>query len=439
MTARGKIGPLRTACGRPVAENNVHFNGDIRWSFSQSRAVPALRLTAFFMPDQFVDSSSQSWFSRIGGAIVGIVFGIILLPLSVMLHFWNEHRAVVTEKSLKEGAASVLSVPADSIAPGNDGKLIHVSGDVAAGEAIHDALFNVSAQALRLVRQVEVYQWKENKSEETHKKLGGGEEHVTTYKYEKTWSDKPIDSGAFKHPEEHNNPNSFPVPAATVLSSKATLGAFKIPQDLISQMKGGDPLAVTGEALAPLPPNLKAKAKVAGEGVYLGSDPDAPAIGDERVSFRVLNPGTFSILAQQSGDTLAPYPTHEGHDIERVESGTVSAAGMFQHAQSENKILTWVLRGVGFVMMWIGFALIFNPLKVLADVVPFIGGIVGFGTGLLSALLGFAGSLVIIAIAWLAARPVLGIVLLVIALAALVQGIARVRHHHQLAMAAKAA
>ena len=391
------------------------------------------------MPDQFVESSSQSWFSRIGGAIVGVIVGIILLPLSVMLHFWNEDRAVVTEKSLKEGAASVISVPADSIVPGNQGKLIHLSGDVAAGEAIHDALFKVSAPALRLVRHVEVYQWKEDKTEETHDKLGGGKETVTKYNYTKTWSDKPIDSANFKHPEEHTNPTSFPVTTATVLSSKATLGAFKIPQDLIAKMQGGEPLSVSGEALAPLPPDLKSKAKIAGDGVYLGGNPEGPMVGDERISFQALNPGTFSFLAQQSGDTLAPYPTHAGREIERVESGTMGADVMFQHAQNENKILTWVLRAVGFVMMWIGFALIFNPLHVLADVVPFIGGIVGFGTGLLAALLGFAGSLVIIAIAWLAARPLLGIVLLVIALAAIVHGIARVRHHHQLAMAGKAA
>jgi hypothetical protein len=391
------------------------------------------------MPDQFVDSSSQSWFSRIGGAIVGVIVGIVLVPLSVMLHFWNEHRAVQTEKSLKEGAASVISVAADSIAPGNDKKLIHLSGDVAPGEAIHDALFNVSSQALRLVRHVEVYQWKEEKTEETHKKLGGGEETVTKYNYTKTWSDKPIDSADFKHPEGHSNPTAFPVPAATVLSTKAALGAFKIPQNLIDKMQGGEPLAVTADALAPLPPDLKSKAKIAGDGVYLGGYPDAPLLGDERISFQVLHPGTFSFLAQQSGDTLAPYLTHQGGEIERVESGAMGADVMFQHAQSENSILTWVMRLVGFVVMFIGFALIFNPLHVLADVVPFIGGIVGFGTGLLAVLLGFAGSLVVIALAWLAARPLLGVALLVIAVAALVHSIARVRHHHQLAMAAKAA
>ncbi|HEY3901048.1 MAG TPA: TMEM43 family protein [Chthoniobacter sp.] len=391
------------------------------------------------MPDQFVESSSQSWFSRIGGAIVGVIVGIILLPLSVTLHFWNEHRAVVSEKSLKEGAAAVISVPADSISPGNDRKLIHLTGDVTAGEPIHDGLFNVGAPALRLVRHVEVYQWKEDKTEETHKKLGGGEEHVTKYNYTKTWADKPIDSTTFKHPEDHTNPASFPVPTATVLSSKATLGAFKIPQNLIGKMQGGEPLSVTGDALTPLPPDLKSKAKIAGDGVYLGSNPEGPIVGDERVSFQVLNPGTFSFLAQQSGDTLAPYLTHEGGEIERVESGAMGADVMFQHAQNEAKILTWVLRVVGFVMMFVGFALIFNPLHVLADVVPFVGGIVGFGTGLLAALLGFAGSLVVIALAWLAARPLLGIVLLVIALAALIHSIARIRHHHQLAMAGKPA
>ena len=122
--------------------------------------------------------------------------------------------------------------------------------------------------------------------------------------------------------------------------------------------------------------------------------PEVPTVGDERITFQVLKPGTFSFLARQSGDTLAPYLTHEGGEIERVGiPGTMGADVMFQ-ARPERKhdpdlrCCAWS----GFVMMWIGFALIFNPLHVLADVVPFIGGIVGFGTGLLAGLLAFAGS-----------------------------------------------
>jgi hypothetical protein len=52
---------------------------------------------------------------------------------------------------------------------------------------------------------------------------------------------------------------------------------------------------------------------------------------------------------------------------------------------------------------------------VLADVIPFVGSLVGAGTGLASFLLAAMGSFVTIAIAWVFYRPVLGIALLLVA------------------------
>mgnify|MGYP002731820288 FL=1 len=60
---------------------------------------------------------------------------------------------------------------------------------------------------------------------------------------------------------------------------------------------------------------------------------------------------------------------------------------------------------------------IFGFIETLAKVVPFIANIIGAGVGLVCSLVGFAWSFIVIAIAWLAYRPVLGISLIVIAVA----------------------
>lgn len=60
---------------------------------------------------------------------------------------------------------------------------------------------------------------------------------------------------------------------------------------------------------------------------------------------------------------------------------------MFQQAQKSNTILTWLLRGAGYIVMVIGFSLILGPLSVFADVVPIFGTIVGAGTGFIAALI----------------------------------------------------
>lgn len=69
--------------------------------------------------------------------------------------------------------------------------------------------------------------------------------------------------------------------------------------------------------------------------------------------------------------------------------------------------------------MFVGTALVFKPLKVLADVLPLAGRIVGAGTGFIAFLLSFVGSTTIIALSWLWYRPLLGIALLAIAVGGL--------------------
>ena len=68
-------------------------------------------------------------------------------------------------------------------------------------------------------------------------------------------------------------------------------------------------------------------------------------------------------------------------------------------------------------MMLIGLSMVLKPLSVLADVIPFLGDLVGMGTSAVAFLVALACWLVVIAVAWLVYRPVLGILLLVAAAA----------------------
>jgi hypothetical protein len=369
------------------------------------------------MSDQFSEVSSESWLGRIGSSIVGVLFGLVFVLVAIAVLCWNEKRAVTTAKSLKEGAAAVVSAEPATVDPANDKKLVHVTGDATTAEVLSDPTFGISTNALRLTRDVAMYQWKEDEKSETKNKLGGGTETVKTYTYEKTWSEKRIDSMKFKYPQDHANPGGMVADNHTVTAQKASLGAFRLTASLIGKMEGDESLAPTEEDLGKLKPALKEKAKVSEDAFYFGADSSAPAIGDQRVTFKVLKPGTFSVIAQQVGDTFAPYPTRAGDEIERVESGTLTAAAMFQHAASENAMLTWILRAVGFIFTSIGIGLVLRPITVVADVVPIIGSILGVGLGFAAIVLGFVITLITIAVVWIVVRPILGISLLVLAIA----------------------
>jgi hypothetical protein len=102
------------------------------------------------------------------------------------------------------------------------------------------------------------------------------------------------------------------------------------------------------------------------------------------------------------------------------------AAAMFAAAEDDNAILTWVLRLVGALVIFFAFSLLFAPLKVVADIIPPLGWLVGFGTGLLAAMLTLVLAPVIIAIAWLTFRPLLAGAIILVGLA-LAFGISRLR------------
>jgi hypothetical protein len=84
------------------------------------------------MSDAVTVTSPQSWFSRIGGAITGVLFGIILFIGSFALLIWNEGNAITRARTLDSGIKNVISVPATPLDAANVGKLIHLTGDTAA-------------------------------------------------------------------------------------------------------------------------------------------------------------------------------------------------------------------------------------------------------------------------------------------------------------------
>ncbi|HEX6861584.1 MAG TPA: TMEM43 family protein [Thermoanaerobaculia bacterium] len=370
------------------------------------------------MSDRFTVTTSKSWFSRLAESIKSVLVGLVLFVASFPILFWNEGRAVKTARSLEEGSRAVVSVSSDLVAPANEGKLVHVTGPISTDGPVVDEDLGVQATAVKLVRNVSMYQWIEEEKSETRKKLGGGEETVTTYEYKKDWSSSPVDSSSFQVPEGHENPGELPLPSATFTADPVRLGAFTLSDEQLSQLDEAKDLPVDAAAAESLPEGMEA---IVDKGAfYLGTNPVAPAIGDVRISFQVVNPAQASVVAVQTGSSFAPYAAEAGDTILLVEEGAHTSAEMFQTAQSANTVMTWILRGGGFLAMVLGLFLVFRPLAVLGDVVPFIGSLVGVGVGLFSLVVGAALSSITIAIAWFFVRPLLGIALLVLAVVGVV-------------------
>ena len=372
------------------------------------------------MANIITEVSSQSVFGRIGRSFVGMLIGLALLVGAVVLLFWNEGRAVASAKSLQEGAATVIDVPSDNIDPAHDSKLIHVTGETAATEPLEDSLFHISQPALRLRRNIQVFEWKEKKETKSRDKIGGGKETTTTYSYEKAWSPELTKSSHFKSPEDHQNPEKLQVSKQEFVATDATLGQFKLTPEIIGMIPGDETLAVTDEQLDNVSSKLQSKLKVEGDQFYLGSDPANPEIGDEKISFTVLKPGTISVVAAQAKKSFAPFTTKNGREIELVESGNVTAPQMFAHALSANRTLTWILRAAGFGAMFFGGLLALGPISAFARVIPFLGSLVEIGFAIVSFFLSAIVSMLVIAVAWIVYRPVLGVALIAVSIGCMI-------------------
>jgi len=366
------------------------------------------------MPDTFSVTSSQSWFSRIFESIKSVLFGFILFIVAFPLLFWNEGRAVRTAKSLTEGLGAVVSVPADAVNSANQGKLVHISGAVDSGEPIADDL-GVQAKAVKLIRKVEMYQWKEHEKSETRKKFGGGTETVKTYTYTKEWAAEPIDSSRFQKTEGHENPGAFPFESATVIADPVKAGAFTMSKEQLDKLTDAGDLKLGADAAENLPEDAKDKLKVADGRFYTGENPSTPVLGDVRISYSTVNPSAVSLVGVQTGESFSPFQAQAGDAILLVEEGTHTAPEMFKTAQDQNVVLTWILRAVGFFLMFLGIFMVFRPIAVFADVLPFFGSMLGAGVGIFAFLLAAVLSFVTIAVSWIFVRPLLGITLLVLA------------------------
>lgn len=382
------------------------------------------------MTTTYTRITSESWLARVGRSVMGVVVGGLLFVGAIVLLFWNEGRAVTTARSLAEGMAAVVSIDPSRIDPANEGKLVHLTAEATTDQRLADELFGfrTSVPAVRLHRTVEMYQWKENRRRESRRRGGSGrEETVTTYSYNKGWDESLIDSEKFGQ-GGHHNPRLKPFPSRDIVASPVRFGAFVLPESLVMRINDWQPVPVDEDTRAAMREDLREKVKVVSGRFYLPvtrptdpaetAEPDNPAepvVGDARVSFEVVRPTTVSVVARQVGNTFEPYRTKAGHSLMFLRLGARSAADIFAEEQAQNVTLAWLLRAAGFAGLWIGLAMVLAPLKVLADAVPPFGALAGIGVGLVTFLVAAVVGLVTVSLGWLFYRPLVGVVLIVVA------------------------
>jgi len=391
----------------------------------------------------FTETRTTGYGSRLGNSCMAIPMGIILFLVATALLWWNEGRAVHRAQDIKQVAKTAQSIGDISNANTSlDGQLIHTTGTASTEDILSDDLFGIKTNALAIVRSAEYYQWKENEKHETKDKLGGKQEEIITYTYERDWTADPINSSRFKDPDYQNVNNViWEIEDMRVIASNVSFGTYILPElfisDIVSKQSDNvSPLMISADnpALKQLNENVMkalgdnvrpeaaqvkdslAYVHVFGNQVYIGFNPSNPSIGDIRLTFEQLAPScNISLIAVPTNGTFTTFQAkHDANEYE-LRVGTWTLDQMIKQANDENATLTWILRILGVIIVIAALKMIFGILVTILKLVPFLASIMNLGVSLVCGVLGFVWSLIVIAIAWIFYRPLLGIALLVIA------------------------
>ena len=335
-----------------------------------------------------MSETKQSWLRRIA-ALLGSIIGLIFVLLAVVLLFWNARQSMNICKTIREGTEAVLSVPADSVNPANQGKLVHVNGRAITEATLNDSVFGVAAQALLLRREVEMYQWEEKKSSDA------------TREYSTVWADHLVNSSSFENASGHENPAFMPYQTVEHIADKVTLGAFTLPASVIRTISETEPVPVSNNLS--LPEDLAGRVHQYDGGLYIGENPDSPQIGDMQIRFVIVPQEEITVLAEQDGSSLVIPQTSPDKEMFAIREGLFTARHLFHKAEEAKIGRTWRLRLFGFLLLLVGVFLLLKTFSVQADFID---------TSIMSFLLAGIVFLVTIAIAWITSRPLLGIGLL---------------------------
>lgn len=340
------------------------------------------------------------------------MFGVLLFIGSFGVLYWNEGRTDIS--LIAKTATQIESTTANTNASLND-KLVSTTGALKTVELVGDGKFLNPGAYLAVERTVEMYAWIEKTESTTKKNLGGSETTETTYDYTKEWVKTVPDSSDFEDSAEHQNPVKGLEDYETTATS-ATVGVYTVRPKALT-LPDAEPIQLTAANTS-----LSGGAVLSDE-TYIfvpyteKSKDTAPQLGDLRVSYRVVQSGfEGTVFGKLAGTKIEPYANDDGDSLYRVFEGTRDEAIATLH--SEFTIMTWVLRVVGFLMMWIGLSAVFGPISVLLDIVPIFGSLSRALVGAVTFVVALIVSVVTILVSMILHSLVAIVIALLVAVAA---------------------
>jgi len=206
---------------------------------------------------------------------------LVVLAVLAGIGWWLwMHRARFAEYMLQNTTPSAPQ----SAAGEKTGDVIHLRGKLQVVTPPRDTALGVSADAVVLLRIVEMYQW--------HEQCDGD-----ACRYGTMWSRMQINSNAFHERNGHENPRA-PFSDARFQAGELKLGEFSVDAALAAGQRAPIDYPVPADAL---PPNLAATFSVVDGFLYAGGNPAHPQPGTLRIRYRIIPAGEVEITGVKYG------------------------------------------------------------------------------------------------------------------------------------------
>ncbi|MDP3277963.1 MAG: TMEM43 family protein [Deltaproteobacteria bacterium] len=289
------------------------------------------------------------WFESVRSAVAGAIVGVLLFFGALAMLWLNEGRSNLAHLARQ----SVVASP-ETIDPALDHTLVSVTHETRSDAPLGDPEFLQPDRYLSLERRVEMLAWFESCPSRRRR-----------CEYRTRWTATPPSSAGFQEPREHHNP------AMRVRANRyvvdGSIGVYRF-RTAHATTPTGELLALTPAMVRPEAPGTPT---LRGTQMYLSERAnERPAVGDLRLSFAAVRVGERStFFAQQEGARLEP--SLQPARMYRLLRGDREHA--IKYLAREHLVIGWVLRVLGFVLLWLSLNLALGPLNAMLDVFEPLG------------------------------------------------------------------
>ena len=324
-------------------------------------------------------TTRQGYGSKILSSIIGAIIGVVLFLGSFVVLYLNEGRENIG--AIANDAVSITQEEHNLEA----GTLISLQGNLEAETYAADE-FLQDGNYIILYRTVEMYAYVESEHSQTEDNLGGSSTTITTYSYSQKWTTSPKLASNFEGdstelpqniPAEYDQWISGMPNAATSKAQTLSMGRYSIGSGL--NFSGEKRLALTTDIAdtSSLDNSL-----ISSNYIYKGNAGEistTPKLGDIRISYNYIDASDSGvILGAIENDSITSFITPKNNKLLRFFAEASSREEAISILEREHNTMTWILRLVGWLLMFVGLIAMTGPVTKFLSVVPFFSRISGF-------------------------------------------------------------